>query len=61
MVRWTCLGKGITQLELGKTIFEVLRNFDLALVNPTNPWTTRSPLGLFLVKDQWVQVTAREA
>lgn len=58
--RWMCLGKGIAQLELGKTIFEVLRNFDLAPLNPTNPWTARSPLGLFLVNDQWVIVTERE-
>ncbi|KAK1753166.1 pisatin demethylase [Echria macrotheca] len=58
--RWSCLGKPIAQLELGKTIFELLRHFDLAPINPTSPWQLKSPLGLFLVEKQFVQVTARE-
>ncbi|KAK5661866.1 hypothetical protein OQA88_9974 [Cercophora sp. LCS_1] len=58
--RWSCLGRPIAQLELTKTIFEVIRHFDLASVNPSNPWRTQSPLGLFVINDMWVQVTARE-
>jgi len=57
--KWQCLGKAIAQLELGKTIFEVLRNFDLAVVNPSQPWKTKSPLGLFVINDMWVQVSKR--
>jgi len=57
--RWQCLGKGIAQLEIRKTLYEVMRGFDLALVNPTRPWRTKAPLGLFVIDDMWVQVTAR--
>jgi cytochrome P450 len=57
--RWQCLGKSIAQLEIGKTVYEVLRMFDLALVDPTRPWRTKAPLGLFVINDMWVQVTAR--
>ncbi|KAM3064749.1 hypothetical protein ACMFMG_012063 [Clarireedia jacksonii] len=51
-----CLGKGITQVEMGKTIFELLRNFKFAVNNPTRPWNTVNTFGLFTIKDMWVQV-----
>jgi len=57
--RWQCLGKGVAQMELSKTLFEAFRNFDLAPLNPPSPWKTQSPLGLFVISDMWVQVTAR--
>jgi hypothetical protein len=36
-----------------------MRNFDLAPVNPTRPWTAHNYLGLFAISDMWVQVTER--
>ncbi|KAK3368836.1 cytochrome P450 [Lasiosphaeria ovina] len=57
--RWGCLGKTVAQIELGKTIFELLRNFDWALIDPTNPWSASNVYGLFLISDMWVEVTAR--
>jgi len=57
--RWQCLGKGVAQMELSKTIFEVFRHFDLAPIHPPSPWKTKTPLGLFVISDMWVQVTAR--
>lgn len=57
--KWQCLGKAIAQLEIGKTLYEVLRRFDLALVDPTKPWKSQTPLGLVTVSDMWVQVTER--
>ncbi|KAL4866245.1 hypothetical protein BDV12DRAFT_173125 [Aspergillus spectabilis] len=57
--KFQCLGKPVAQIEIGKTIFEVLRNFDLALSNPTRPWDARNYLGIFAISDMWVQVTER--
>ncbi|KAJ5707642.1 hypothetical protein N7488_007443, partial [Penicillium malachiteum] len=54
-----CLGKPVAQIEIGKTIFELLRHFDLALINPTHPWKIRNLLGLFAISDMWVQVMER--
>ncbi|KAL2817624.1 cytochrome P450 [Aspergillus granulosus] len=57
--KFQCLGKPVAQIGIGKTIFEVLRNFDLALLNPTRPWDARNYLGIFAISDMWVQVTQR--
>ncbi|KAL4907041.1 hypothetical protein BDW74DRAFT_150154 [Aspergillus multicolor] len=57
--KFQCLGKPVAQIEIGKTIFELLRNFDLALLNPTHPWVARNYLGIFAISDMWVQVTRR--
>ncbi|KAL3462677.1 cytochrome P450 [Aspergillus heterothallicus] len=57
--RFQCLGKPVAQIEIGKTVFELLRNFDLALLNPTRPWDARNYLGIFAISDMWVQVTLR--
>jgi len=40
-------------------VLQLMRNFDLALVNPTRPWKERNALGLFLISDMWVQVMER--
>ncbi|KAF1933067.1 pisatin demethylase [Didymella exigua CBS 183.55] len=57
--RWVCLGRNIALIEVHKCIFELLRCFDLALSNPTQPWKTHNSLGLWEIKDMWVDVTAR--
>ncbi|CBF87351.1 hypothetical protein AN9296.2 [Aspergillus nidulans FGSC A4] len=59
--KFQCLGKPVAQVEIGKMIFELLRNFDLALLNPTHPWDARNNLGLFTISNMWVQVTERTA
>ncbi|KAK0649868.1 cytochrome P450 [Cercophora newfieldiana] len=57
---WQCLGKQVAYLEISKTIFELLRNFDWALLRPDEkPWRVTSPFGLCFTNDMWVQVTAR--
>ncbi|EIT81919.1 cytochrome P450 monooxygenase [Aspergillus oryzae 100-8] len=58
--RWKCLGQTVALIEIGKTIFEALRNFDWALANPEQPWRRKNVNGLFAVSDMWVTVTARE-
>ncbi|KPM39018.1 hypothetical protein AK830_g7543 [Neonectria ditissima] len=57
--KFQCLGKPVAHLELGKTIFELMRNFDLALISPARPWNARNHLGLFAISDMWVQVMER--
>ncbi|KAJ5620039.1 hypothetical protein N7510_004023 [Penicillium lagena] len=57
--KFQCLGKTVAQIEIGKTVFELLRNFDLALINPTRPWDVRNYLGLFAISNMWVQVMER--
>ncbi|KAL4974569.1 cytochrome P450 [Aspergillus desertorum] len=58
--KFQCLGKPVAQIEIGKMVFELLRNFDLALLNPTHPWEARNNLGLFAISNMWVQVTERK-
>ncbi|KAJ6109612.1 hypothetical protein N7486_001847 [Penicillium sp. IBT 16267x] len=57
--RFQCLGKPVAQMEIGKTVFELLRNFDIALISPTHPWDVRNSLGLFSISNMWVQVMER--
>ncbi|TWU73743.1 hypothetical protein ED733_001485 [Metarhizium rileyi] len=57
--KFQCLGKKVAQVELGKLIFETFRNFDMAVVNPTRPWTLHNCLGLLHITDMWVQVSKR--
>ncbi|RFU78439.1 cytochrome p450 [Trichoderma arundinaceum] len=59
--KYQCLGKAVAQIELGKFVFEVLRNFDIALINPAKPWVALNHLGLFTISDMWLQVTERRA
>ncbi|KAJ4993045.1 pisatin demethylase [Stagonosporopsis vannaccii] len=57
--RWVCLGRNIALIEVHKCVFELLRHFDLALSNPAKPWRAHNSLGLWEIKDMWVDVTAR--
>ncbi|OQD66167.1 hypothetical protein PENPOL_c005G05328 [Penicillium polonicum] len=57
--KFQCLGKVVAQMEIGKTVFELLRSFDMALINPTRPWDATNYLGLFEISNMWVQMTER--
>ncbi|KAJ5663927.1 hypothetical protein N7507_004658 [Penicillium longicatenatum] len=57
--KFQCLGKPVAQIEMGKIIFELFRNFDIALINPTHPWDVLNSLGLFTISNMWVQVMER--
>jgi cytochrome P450 len=58
--RWLCLGRNIALIEIHKCIFELFRHFDLSLTNPLEPWKKFNSLGLWEIKDMWVDVTTRE-
>ncbi|KAK3388000.1 cytochrome P450 [Podospora didyma] len=57
--RYQCLGKPIAQMEIGKAVFELMRNFDWCLAKPENPWKEANYIGLFTHSDMWVLVTDR--
>ncbi|KAK3319973.1 pisatin demethylase [Cercophora scortea] len=57
--KWQCLGRNVAMMELNKVFVEVIRWFDLALVNPTNPWKSFSA-GLFQQSDLWVRGSYRD-
>ncbi|KAK8066112.1 hypothetical protein PG997_012859 [Apiospora hydei] len=58
--RYQCLGKFIASMEIGKTIFEMMRNFDWSLARPDQPWTEGSYGGILAHKDMWVLVSERK-
>jgi len=58
--KYQCLGKPIAWMELNKCIFELFRNFDFQLVDPTKPWKSQSNL-LWMQSELWLKVTERES
>ncbi|KAK8100562.1 hypothetical protein PG999_010936 [Apiospora kogelbergensis] len=58
--RYQCMGKFIATMEIGKVIFELVRNFDLSLARPDQPWTEGSFGGLLVHKDMWVLASKRQ-
>ncbi|OCK80485.1 cytochrome P450 [Lepidopterella palustris CBS 459.81] len=58
--KYQCLGKSVATMELNKIFFELLRNFDFCLVDPTNPWKSAN-VGLWMQSELWVEVTERSA
>ncbi|OCL11726.1 cytochrome P450 [Glonium stellatum] len=56
--RFKCLGQPVALIELNKVFVEILRRFDITIINPSKPWNSDSR-GIFLQKDFWVRVTER--
>ncbi|KAM4060429.1 cytochrome p450 [Hirsutella rhossiliensis] len=57
--KFQCLGRAIAQTEIGKTVFELLRNFDITLNNPARPWKVVNMVGMLAISDLWVQIIER--
>ncbi|KAL8404366.1 hypothetical protein RB594_009278 [Gaeumannomyces avenae] len=57
--RYECLGKTIALIELNKTYVELFRRFDLAIVDPTNPWKSFNA-AFFIQSDLNVKITRRK-
>ncbi|KAI1149238.1 cytochrome protein [Nemania diffusa] len=58
--RWQCLGKAVALRQLGIVIFELLRHFNWAIVNPEKPWKNEILLGLHVTNDMWVHAEERK-
>ncbi|KAK1980365.1 cytochrome P450 [Colletotrichum cereale] len=52
--RWQCLGRSVALMELNKVFVELLKRFDLVLVDPTNPWHSVC-CGVFLQSQYWIR------
>lgn len=57
--KWGCLGKNVASIELNKIFVEVLRRFDVAIVDPTKTWTSVN-WSVFINKEMFVKVTERK-
>ncbi|KAK3347287.1 cytochrome P450 [Lasiosphaeria hispida] len=57
--RWQCLGKNIALIELNKVFVELLRKFDLCIVDPTTPWNSKNR-GIFTQSEMWIRATRRD-
>ncbi|KAI8162029.1 Fumagillin dodecapentaenoate synthase [Colletotrichum sp. SAR 10_70] len=55
--RYMCAGKPVAFMELFKTFFELMRNFDFELANPVKPWDSYS-YNVFVEENMWVKVTS---
>ncbi|TDZ54681.1 Cytochrome P450 monooxygenase lolP1 [Colletotrichum trifolii] len=57
--RYQCLGRPVAMMEIGKTIYELVRNFDWGIARPDAPWKEANFAGIFSHKDMWVLVSER--
>jgi cytochrome P450 len=57
--KYQCLGQNIAWMELNKMFFELVRNFEWSVVDPTKPWKSGN-VGLWLQRDLWVRVSERD-
>ncbi|KAK0717563.1 cytochrome P450 [Lasiosphaeria miniovina] len=57
--KFQCLGKPVALMEIGKTVFELLRNFDWSVARPQESLRTGNYVGLFLDKPMWMHAAQR--
>lgn len=56
--KFSCLGKPIALMELHKSVFEIMKRFDMSVINPDKPMKTKA--SIFLCdSDFWVTVRKR--
>lgn len=60
MGKYQCLGKNVASIELNKVVFELMRKFELSLVNPLQPWKSTC-YGIHFQRDFFVTVRRRRA
>ncbi|KAK5632140.1 hypothetical protein RRF57_007854 [Xylaria bambusicola] len=58
--RWACLGKAIVRAELNKVFVELLRRFDMSVVDPSKPWDSKN-YTVFVQNKMWVRITERKS
>ncbi|KAK3368375.1 pisatin demethylase [Podospora didyma] len=56
--RWSCLGRGMAQMELNKAVAELFRRFDFAILNPEKPWKSFNA-GMFMTSEFWLTAYPR--
>ncbi|KAF9874726.1 cytochrome P450 [Colletotrichum karsti] len=58
--KYQCLGRPIAMMEINKTVFELMRNFDWCLAKPDTPWKETNFAGIFAHRDMWVLASERQ-
>ncbi|KAJ5602705.1 Cytochrome P450 [Penicillium hordei] len=56
--KYTCPGRPVAMMELNKIFVEVLRKYDITLVNPSRPWRSVYA-GVWMQKDLCVRISRR--
>ncbi|KAJ5910833.1 Cytochrome P450 [Penicillium subrubescens] len=56
--KYTCPGRPVAMMELNKIFVEVLRKYDVTLVNPSRPWSSFYA-GVWMQKDLCVRISRR--
>ncbi|KAJ4271332.1 hypothetical protein NW762_000034 [Fusarium torreyae] len=56
--KYSCLGKPIALMEIHKAVFELIKRYDFAIINPERPIKTQTSVFLF-ASDFWVRITRR--
>lgn len=56
--RWECLGKGIALIQVHKVVCQLVREFDLTVGNPTQPWKAHGTR-IWGISDFYVKAVAR--
>ncbi|WZH40486.1 uncharacterized protein QYS62_001419 [Fusarium acuminatum] len=57
--KYSCLGKPIALMEIHKTVFELIKHYDFAVLNAERPIKVQTSVFLF-ASDFWVKITRRE-
>ncbi|KAL9036351.1 MAG: hypothetical protein Q9214_006176 [Letrouitia sp. 1 TL-2023] len=57
--RYTCLGKEVAIMEIYKVVVEVVRRFEMEIVDPTRVWESVA-MGIFVQRGMWVRFTERK-
>ncbi|KAM5355339.1 hypothetical protein ACJ41O_001985 [Fusarium nematophilum] len=56
--KYACLGKPIALMEIHKAVFELIKRYDFAVMNPEKPIKTQTSVFLF-ASDFWVKIIKR--
>lgn len=57
--QYQCMGERIAQIELHKTVFELVRRFDITLANPMKPLLKEECYGMMIQRGLMVRAEAR--
>lgn len=54
-----CLGKTVALVEINKIIRELLRRYNIILIDHSNPWNSVNA-GILLQKEMWLRIARRD-
>lgn len=57
--RFMCLGKTVALVEINKIIRELLRRYNIILIDHSNPWNSVNA-GILLQKEMWLRIARRD-